>query len=105
MEKVNASELQSVLDCTRVLEYCDSERFSINERITQLSAIKCRGRVEKAANRAAISKAIGARYGLDAYRIEVLQRKHELLRLPASTRPKVAPMLPHHHSALAMCGD
>ena len=105
MEKVNANELRTVLDCDRVLEYCDSERQSINERIEQLRADKCRGRVEKAANKEAMSKAYGARYGVDAYRIEVIQRKCELLRLPQTDKPKTAPMLPHHFSALAMCGE
>ncbi|UOO89088.1 hypothetical protein LVJ82_00810 [Vitreoscilla massiliensis] len=105
MEKVNANELRTVLDCDRVLEYCDSERRSINERMEQLEAVKCRGRAEKAANKEALKKAYGARYGVDAYRVEVIQRKCELQRLPQNSKAKTAPMLPHHYSALAMCGE
>ena len=105
MEKVNTSELKNILDCDRVLEYCDSERKSITERIDLLHAAKTRGRAEKEANHEAVTKAYGARYGVDAYRVEVIKRKHELLRLPQHDKRKTAPMLPHHHSALAMCGD
>lgn len=105
MEKVNANELRTVLDCDRVLEYCDSERSSISERIEQLHAEKCRGRAEKAANKDAVNKVFGARYKLDAYRVEVIKRKYDLLRLPQHNRLKTSPMLPHHHAALAMCGE
>lgn len=105
MEKIKTSELNSVLDCDRVLEYCDSERKSITERIELLAASKCRGRAEKACNKDAITKAFGARYAVDYYRFEVIKRKNQLLRLPQHSKPKTAQMMPHHLAALAMCGD